>query len=118
MSFLSKYRNIFFPSIKDWSSNHDYERNRKDWWKLTTPEFLLFCPVAYRWILFWMVGVSTLIFTALSIVTWINQSYFWTVVCTLLAGRLWWATYKKLKTWKVANTMNFYDLFFRDSIIK
>jgi len=118
MDLLSKYKRMFFPSVTDWESNHDQERFKKDWWKLRTPEFLLFSPVAYKWIIFGMVLMAALMFTAVSIYFYIKASYVWAGVFTLLAIRLIWATIQKLRSWKAAQDINLYDLFFRESIIK
>ena len=114
MNFLHKYKNLWFPHITDWSSSYDEKRFKQDWWKMSNRDFLLFHPIAYKYMLFGICSLGTLLFLSLAIWAFIRDNPFIVIFSVLIAFRLAWATIAKIRTWKVRSNINFYDILFRE----
>ena len=118
MKLLDKYKRILLPKINDWSLQYDDKKYRKDWWNMGHIEWFVFHTKAYKWVLFNISLGSFLMFTFLTILFYIRDNMILSVIFLLLGLRMGYASYKKVKTWKIINTTTFYDLLFREYYTK
>jgi len=102
------------PDIDDWSKPYKELRTQKDWWNMPNIKWLIFHSLAYKWVLFYICLGSTLVFSAIFWYFLVKEVFIISFIALIIAFRMAIATYKKIKTWKVLNTLNFYDLLFRE----
>jgi len=114
MKFFDKYKRKLFPDIKDWSDPRDDLRYKKDWWKMGNAEFLLFSPLAYRWIGFGIAFAGSIMFFSLGYWSYTREVILLTIISIPMGLRMAWAAIQKARGWKNLNTLNFYDIIFRE----
>jgi len=114
MDFFNKYKRKYIPQITDWEYEYPELKYKKDWWNLPNIEFLIFSPMAYKWILFLIVLLGALLFGWLSYYLFTIRMWVLLAISLFLTIRLGYASYLKLKSWKYANDINFYDIFLKE----